>query len=73
MKLVIIYHLPYSTYNPVMVRTFIPEFNAFLEAIMSPQLLMITDDCNIHIDDPNDVYAVEFFGLWVLCNMWMLT
>lgn len=30
---------------------------------MSAQPLMIIGDFNIHVDDPNDVYAVEFLDL----------
>ena len=48
MKLVIIYHSPYSTNHPVTVRTFVMEFTAYLETI-----IMSADE------NPNDVYAVE--------------
>ena len=58
----VLYHrLPYSIKHPVTVRTFITEFTAYLETtIMSAQPSMIIGDFNIHVDDPNDLYAVEF-------------
>ena len=44
--------------------TFFEEFTGYLESvIMSSELLLITGDFNIHIDDPLDTDRVRFLGL----------
>ena len=63
MKLVIIYRPPYSTNQPVTVRTFTTEFTGYLKTtIVSVQPSMIIV-FNIHVDDSNDAYAVEFLDM----------
>ena len=60
----IIYRIPYSIKHPITTSTFFEEFTGFLESvIMSSELLLITGDFNIHVDDPLDTDCVRFLGL----------
>ena len=63
-RLVIIYLPPYSTNHPVTVNGFIDEFSEYLESvILSNDLLCLTGDFKIHVDDHNDPAACRFFDL----------
>ena len=54
-RLVIIYRPPYSTNHPVTVNSFIDEFSEYLETVILPNdLLCLTGDFNVHVDDHND-------------------
>ena len=60
----IIYRPPYSTNHPVTVNSFIDEFSEYLESvILSNDLLCLTGDFNIHVDDHNDPAACRFLDL----------
>ena len=63
-RLVIIYRPPYSINHPVTVNSFIDEFSEYLESvILSNELLCLTGDFNIHVDDHNDPAACRFLDL----------
>ena len=63
-RLVIIYRPPYSTNHPVTVNSFIDEFSDYLESvILSNDLVCVTGDFNIHVDDHNDPAACRFLDL----------
>ena len=63
-RFVIIYRLPYSTNHPVTVNSFIDEFSEYLESvILSNDLLCLTGNFNIHVDDHNDPAACRFLDL----------
>ena len=60
-RLVIIYRPPYSTNHPVTVNSVIDEFSEYLESvILSNDLLCLTGDFNVHVDDHNDPAACRF-------------
>ena len=63
-RLEIIYRPPYSTNHPVTVNSFIDVFSEYLESvILSNDLLYLTGDFNIHVDDHNDPAASCFLDL----------
>ena len=63
-RLVIIYRPPYSVIHPVTVNSFIDEFSEYLESvILSNELICLTGDFNIHVDDHNDPAACRFLDL----------
>ena len=63
-RLVIIYRPPYSINHPVTVNSFIDEFSEYLESvILSNELICLTGDFNIHVDDYNDPAACRFLDL----------
>ena len=60
----IIYRILYSIKRPMTTSTFFEEFTGYLESvIMSSELLLITEDFDIHVDDPLDTDCVCFLGL----------
>ena len=60
-RLVIIYQLPYSINHPMTVNSFIDEFSKYLESvILSNDLLCLTGDFNVHVDDHNDPATCRF-------------
>ena len=60
-RLVIIYQLPYCINHPMTVNSFIDEFSKYLESvILSNDLLCLTGDFNVHVDDHNDPAACRF-------------
>ena len=60
-QLVIIYQPPYSISHPMTVNSFIDEFSKYLESvILSNDLLCLTGDFNVHVDDHNDPAACHF-------------
>ena len=60
----IIYRIPYSIKHPITASTFFEEFTSYLESvIMSSELLLITGDFNIHVDDCRDTDYVRLLGL----------
>ena len=64
-RLVIIYRPPHSTnHDPETVNSFIDEFSEYLDSvILCNDLLCLTDDFNIHVDDHNDPAACRFLDL----------
>ena len=63
-RLAIIYRPPYSVNHPVTVNSFIDEFSEYLESvILSNDVLCLTGDFNIHVDDHNDSAACRFLDL----------
>lgn len=63
-KIMMIYRIPYSIKHPITTNTFFEEFTSYLESvIMSSEILLITGDFNIHVDDPRDTDCVRFLGL----------
>ena len=63
-RLVIIYRPQYSTNHPVTVNSFTDDISEDLESvILSNDLLCLTGDCNIHVDDHNDPAACRFLDL----------
>ena len=63
-RLVIIYQPLYSINHLVTVNSFIDEFSEYLESlILSNELLCLTTDFNIHVDDHNDSAACRFLDL----------
>ena len=64
LKIMIIYRIPYSIEHPITTSTFFEEFTGYLESvIMSSELLLITGDFNIHVDNPRDTDCLRFLGL----------
>ena len=64
LRIVVIYHIPYSQTHPVTTSVFFDEFTTYLESIiMSPEPLLITGDFNIHVDAPTDSDASRFQDL----------
>ena len=63
-RLCIIYHQPYSTTHPITDATFIHDFESYLDTlVLVDEMLCITGDCNLHIDDPTDTYGCQFNNL----------
>ena len=59
--LCIVYHQPYSVSNPVTDPTFIQDFESYLDTlVLADEILYITGDFNLHIDDPTDTYVCQF-------------
>ena len=64
LKILIIYRIPYSIKHPITTITFFEEFTNYLESvIMSSELLLITGDFNINVDDPSDTDCARVLGL----------
>ena len=60
-RLVIIYQPPCSINHPMTVNSFIDKFSKYLESvILSNDLLCLTGDFNVHVDDHNDPAACRF-------------
>ena len=64
MRLCIVYHQPYSTSHPITDATFMHEFESYLdETVLVEEMLCITGDFNLHVDDPDDTYGCQFNNL----------
>ena len=64
MRLCIVYHPPYSTSHPITNATFLHEFESYLDAaVLVEEMLCITGDFNLHVDDPDDTYGCQFNNL----------
>ena len=60
----IIYHQPYSAAHPITDATFIHDFESYLDTlVLVDEILCITGDFNLHIDDPTDTYGCQFNDL----------
>ena len=63
-RLCIVYHQPYSVSHPVTNATFIQDFESYLDTlVLADEMLYITGDFNLHIDDPTDTYGCQFNDL----------
>ena len=63
-RLCIVYHQPYSTSHPINDATFMHDFESYLDTtVLVDEMLCITGDFNLHIDDPNDTYGCQFNNL----------
>ena len=63
-RLSIVYHQPYSASYPVTDATFIHDFESYLDTlVLTDEMLCITGDFNLHIDDPTDTYGCQFNDL----------
>ena len=63
-RLCIVYHQPYSVSHPVTDATFIQDFESYLNTlVLADEMLCITGDFNLHIDDPTDTYGCQFNDL----------
>ena len=59
-----IYHPPYSKANPVTNKTFLEQFEDYIEnVLLSPEPLCIAGDFNLHMDDMNDCYQKQMSDL----------
>ena len=64
MRLCIVYHQPYSTSHPITDATFMHEFESYLdETVLVEEMLCITGDFNLHVNDPDDTYGCQFNDL----------
>ena len=64
MRLCTVYHQPYSTPHPITDTTFMHEFESYLdETVLVKEMLCITGDFNLHVDDPDDTYGCQFNNL----------
>ena len=64
MRLCIVYHQPYSTSHPITNATFMHEFESYLdETVLVEEMLCITGDFNLHVNDPDDTYGCQFNDL----------
>ena len=63
-RLCIVYHQPYSVSHPVTDATFIQDFESYLDTlVLADEMLCITGDFNLHIDDPTDTYGCQLNDL----------
>ena len=63
MRHVIVYRPPYSSLHPVSASVFFDKFSQFLENVMCPEVLVISGDINLHLDDLRDNDTKKFVGL----------
>ena len=64
MRLCIVYHQPYSTSHPITDATFMHEFESYLDTtVLVEEMLCITGDFNLRIDDPDNTYGCQFNNL----------
>ena len=64
MRLCIVYHQPYSTSHLITDAIFMHEFKSYLDTtVLVKEMLCITGDFNLHIDDPDDTYGCQFNNL----------
>ena len=64
MRLCIVYHQPYSTSHPITDATFMHEFESYLDTtVLVEEMLCITGDFNLLIDDPDNTYGCQFNNL----------
>ena len=53
-----------SVSHPVTNATFIQDFESYLDTlVLADEMLCITGDFNLHIDDPTDTYGCQFNDL----------
>ena len=63
-RLCIVYHEPYSASHPVTDAAFIQDFESYLDTlVLADEILCITGDFNLHIDDPTDTYGCQLKDL----------
>ena len=63
-RLCIIYHQPYSASHPITDATSIHDFESYLDTlVLVDEMLCITGDFNLHIDNPTDTYGCQFNDL----------
>ena len=61
---IIVYRSPYSSLHPVSASVFFNEFSQFLEnVVMCPEVLVISGDINLHLDDFRDNDTKKFMDL----------
>ena len=59
-----VYHQPYSASHPITDAAFIHDFESYLDTlVLVDEMLCITGDFNLHIDDPTDTYGCQFNDL----------
>ena len=64
MRHIIVYRQPYSSLHPVFASVFFDEFSQFLEnVVMCPEVLVISGDFNLHLDDLGDNDTKKFMDL----------
>ena len=64
MRHIIVYQPPYSPLHPVSASVFLDEFSQFLEnAVMCPEVLVISGALNLHLDDLRDNETKKFMDL----------
>ena len=62
--IMIIYRIPYPIKHPITTSTFFEGFTCYFESeIKSSELLLVTGDFNIHVDNPRGTECVRFLGL----------
>ena len=60
-KLIVVYHPPYSVAHPILPGRFFDEFSNYLETIvLSPEILLISGDFNFHLDDMANTNTMKF-------------
>ncbi len=71
LRLCVIYHPPYSKSNPVTNKTFMEEFESYVESIvLSSEPLCITGDFNLHMDVPTDTYQQQMSNLLISLGLY---
>ena len=64
LRLIIVYHILYSTAHPICVNAFLEEFPIYLKSvIMSSEPLLIVGDFNLHVNIPSHPNASKFLNL----------
>ncbi len=64
LRFCVIYHPPYSEANPVTNKTFLEEFEDYIEnVLLSPEPLCIVGDFNLHMDVMDDCYQRQMSDL----------
>ena len=64
MRLCIVYYQPYSTSHLITDARFIHEFESYLDAtVLVEEMLCITGDFNLHVDDADNTYGYQFNNL----------
>ena len=64
LRIVVLYHPPYSSEHNVPMSVFFNEFSDYLESLLlSKEPLLISGDFNIHIDDAADADSFKFQDL----------
>ncbi len=65
-RLVIVYHPPYSKANPITNSTFLDEFEEDIETVvLCTEPLCIAGDFNLHMDIPSDIYQQRMSNILV--------
>ena len=64
LRLCVIYHPPYSESNPITNRTFMEEFESYIETVvLANEPLVVTGDFNLHMENPDDTYQQRMSDL----------